>query len=130
MTELHPLHLCKQHAFAIQTEKKKKTKNQCVTFATVELKAIALNVLDNLKSDPETAAIASEVIQTHIDTNKPESVFNTRLTQITLIKNRQVHDYLKVCLIRLQTTEETHGQSTSQTRAEDQLCILKALLSA
>jgi hypothetical protein len=98
-----------------------------VTFATVELKAIAEEVLCNLKTDPVTAVIASEVVETVTD--KSLSLFNTRLAHITQIKNRQVHDYLNVCLIRLQTIEDTHIPSSSHTRAQDQLSILKALLS-
>jgi len=98
-----------------------------VTFATVELKAIAEEVLDKLKTDPATAAIASEVVETVTD--QSSSLFNTRLAHITQIKNRQVHDYLNVCLIRLQTIEDTHIPSILHTRAQDQLSILKALLS-
>jgi hypothetical protein len=115
------------YTYTIQSETTKPPKKKVVTFATVELKAIAEEVLHNLKTDPATAAIASEVVETVTD--KSLSLFNTRLAHITQIKNRQVHDYLQVCLIRLQTIEHTHIPPISQKRAQDQLSILKALLS-
>jgi hypothetical protein len=34
-----------------------------------------------------------------------------------------------VCSIRLQTNEDQQTTNTSQKRAEDQLCILKAILA-
>jgi hypothetical protein len=99
-----------------------------VTFATVELKAIAAEIICKLETDPATATIASAVVETVTD--KSQSLFNTRLAHIIEIKNRQVHDYLQVCLIRLESSEDTNLTPISQTRAEEQLCILKALLSA
>jgi hypothetical protein len=102
-------------------------KNKCVTFATLELKAVAEEVIQGLQTDPATSKIASEVVHTDEDTST--SLFNRRLTQITLIKNRQLHDYLKVCLVRLQTNEYKQDTSVSQTHATDHLCILKALIA-
>lgn len=119
---LHPA-----HPHTIQSDRKKSHKSKVVTFATVELKAIAEQVLDQLKADPATASIASDLSETA--TEKSPSSFNLRLAHITQIRDRQVHDYLQVCLIRLRTTEGTHIPPISQVRAQDQLCILKALLS-
>lgn len=87
---------------------------------------VAEKVLQELKTDSVAATIASEVVQA--DTHTETSLFNTRLAQISLIKTRQLHDYLKVCSIRLQTDDKLDTPS-SQKRAEDQLCILKALLA-
>jgi hypothetical protein len=114
--------------FTISSTKTNPGTKKCATFATLELKSVAEEVLKELKTDPATSQIASEVVKTPPG-SEPLSLFNTRVAQITLIKNRQLHDYLKVCSIRLQTNEDQQTTNTSQKRAEDQLCILKAILS-
>jgi hypothetical protein len=95
-----------------------------VTFATVELKAIAEQVLCELASDPVSAGIVAETADPIHDRS-----FNSRLAHITQIKDRLVFDYLQVCLIRLQTQEDSHISPVTQIRAQDQLTILKALLA-
>jgi hypothetical protein len=100
-----------------------------VTLATLELKAVAAEVLQGLETDPATSQIASEALQLQPIEDTSTSLFNKRLAQIALIKNRQLHDYLKVCLVRLKTNEHEQSTPISQNHAEDHLCILKALLS-
>jgi hypothetical protein len=57
------------------------------------------------------------------------SSFQTQLTQINLIKTRQLSDYLEVCVIRLEGTPSELEESRTTQTAKDHLCILKAILA-
>jgi hypothetical protein len=83
------------------------------------LKAIAAEVLQELSG-------ASEA-EKESEAPKESTTFNAQLAKITQIKTRQLHDYLKVCVLRLDKPETASG---IQERTEDQLEILKAILSS
>ena len=83
---------------------------------TVELKSIASTLLKELNKDEEG------------DTTANVS-FKDQLNQISLIKQRQLSDYLQVCILRLQSTPPEEESDRTRRSAEDHLCILKAILS-
>ena len=84
---------------------------------TVELKAIATNVLKTLQ-DKGLA-----------EPSNTGSSFQTQLTQIDQIKTRQLTDYIEVCNLRLHSFSPEGDSSKAAQIAEDHLCILKAILS-
>jgi hypothetical protein len=92
-----------------------KPHNTCTTQPTVELKSIAHTVLEELHAGVEDDA--------------HKTTFNTQLAQISLIKTRQLNDYLKVCSIRLHHEDSAKTSDKIITRAQDHVCILKAILS-
>ena len=94
------------------------SKTHSSTPVTVELKSIACKVLKELEAESPAEAGTD-----------PANTFNAKLEKIKRIKVRQTCDYLKVCVIRLQGSNVTPDTSI-QKRAEDHLCILKALLSS
>ena len=82
----------------------------------MELKSIAYTVLDELHAGVEDDA--------------HKTTFNAQLAQISLIKARNLNDYLKVCLIRLNQEDSNKTSDKIKQRVEDHVCILKAILSA
>jgi hypothetical protein len=95
------------------------SKSQSSIPVTVELKSIACKVLRELEVENPVEAVGTDAAHT----------FNAKVEKIKKIKARQTNDYLKVCVIRLQGSNVAPDTSI-QKRAEDQLCILKALLSS
>jgi hypothetical protein len=92
-----------------------KLNHKSVTQPTVELKSIANTILNELQGEVEDDA--------------HQTTFNTQLAQISLIRTRQLNDYLKVCVLRLQH-EDPHNTSEKIThRVQDHVSILKAILS-
>jgi hypothetical protein len=92
-----------------------KLNHKSVTQPTVELKSIANTILNELHGEVEDDA--------------HQTTFNTQLAQISLIRTRQLNDYLKVCVLRLQH-EDPHNTSEKIThRVQDHVSILKAILS-
>lgn len=75
---------------------------------TVELKNIAVSVLQKLQNDPPD----------------PASTFQAQLAQITLIKTQQLHDYLKVCVLRLDSNVPNHTSTAGNTAATDFLNVV------
>lgn len=98
------------HTYTIQKHKQKSA-----TQPTVELKAIANSVLTELHEEVQEDA--------------PTTTFNAQLAQVALIKTRQVNDYLKVCVLRLQHEDTDRTSVKIKERVQDHLCILKAILS-
>ena len=82
---------------------------------TVELKAIATNVLKDLQDEGLPVSVGG--------------TFQSQLNQIDQIKARQLSDFIEVCVLRLHCFNPEEESTKAAKVAEDHLCILKAILS-
>jgi hypothetical protein len=97
--------------FARGTKPNKISSNQ----PTVELRAIAASLLEDLNKEDGNSL--------------PTTSFKSQLAQISLIKQKQLGDYLSVCALRLQSVLPEEESNRTRKAAEEHLCILKAILS-